>query len=253
MHPQPQARPTFDSITLGGNPVASTADLYQLQQIDRMWEKVRRRLIQIRQACGESDEVSAARGAVAEAEKTLHDWQGQETDAELESQALKKRITDGERRLMSGKVKNPKELEALQASVASLRRQRADVDDKAFEALNKVDEWQAIVVERQATLTRLETAWSDKQQALDADEQKMKRNYAILKKQRETLAATLDAGALQSYERLRKRKGGVAVAKINNGNCGACNVRLPTGVISLARQDDRQVTCPSCGRTLYSG
>lgn len=233
--------------------MASTADLYQLQQIDLMWEKVRRRLIQIRQARGESEEVLAARAAVTEAEETLRDWQGKETDAELESQTLKKRITDGERRLMSGKVKNPKELEALQASVASLKKQRAATDDKAFDALNKVDEWQAILAERQATLTRLETAWADKQQALDADELKMKRNYAILKKQRETLAAALDAGALQSYERLRKRKGGVAVTKINNGNCGACNVRLPTGVISAARQDDRQVTCPSCGRILYQG
>ncbi len=233
--------------------MASTADLYQLQQIDLMWEKVRRRLLQIRQLRGESDQVIAARAAAAKAEEMLRNWQGQETDAELESQALKGRITDGERRLMSGKVKNPKELEALQASVVALRRQRVAVDDKTLEALGKVDEWQAILAERQATLAKLETAWTAKQEALDADEQKMKRNYAILKKQREALAGALDAGALQNYERLRKRKGGVAVAKINNGNCGACNVRLPTGVISSARQDDRQVTCPSCGRILYHG
>ena len=51
-------------------------------------------------------------------------------------------------------------------------------------------------------------------------------------------------------EYLRKRKGGVAVAQVEDGNCGACHVSLPTGTLS-ALHGEARVYCPSCGRILY--
>lgn len=231
--------------------MARTSDLYQLQKTDLMWEKVRRRLLQIRQQLGESDDIKRMSATVTQTESELHQWQGRETDAELESQSLKNRIADTERRLMSGKVHNPKELEALQASIDALRRQRSATDDTTLQALSKVETLQATLTEQQATLAELEAAWKAGQGTLVAEEQKMKRNYLILKKQRTALAKALDSVALQNYEQLRKRKGGVAVTKIDGANCGACHVRLPTGVISATRGQGNQVTCPSCARILY--
>lgn len=231
--------------------MARTSDLYELQKTDLMWEKVRRRLIQIRDELGESDDVKRAAAAVAATEADLHKWQGRETAAELESQSLRERIADSERRLMSGKVSNPKELENLQASIASLHRQRSASEDAALEALSKAEALQKTLAEQKQTLARIEGEWKASQGSLDVEEQRMKRNYVILKKQRDGLAAALEPAALKEYERLRKRKGGVAVVKIDGANCGACHVKLPTGVVSAARTQSGQVTCPSCGRILY--
>ena len=136
--------------------MARTSDLYQLQKTDLMWEKVRRRLLQIRQQLGESDDIKRMSATVAQTEGELHQWQGRETDAELESQSLKSRIADTERRLMSGQVHNPKELEALQASIDALRRQRSATDDTTLEALSNVEALQATLAEQQATLAELD-------------------------------------------------------------------------------------------------
>jgi len=58
---------------------------------------------------------------------------------------------------------------------------------------------------------------------------------------------------LQQYEDMRERKAGVAVASIENEVCSACNVKIPSGVLSTLRsQSERLVTCTSCGRILYA-
>ena len=101
-------------------------------------------------------------------------------------------------------------------------------------------------------MSEIETSWTADQGHLLEEEKKMKRNYLILKKRREAAALAMDAESLTEYERLRKRKGGVAVATIAGENCEACGVKLPTGVISAARSQQGLAICTSCGRILYS-
>lgn len=231
--------------------MAKSDDLYTLQKIDLMTAKVRRRLLQIQELLGETDALRAARAAVAADEEALHHWQGQQRDAELESQSLKKRIADTEKSLMSGAVTNPKELENLQQSLDALQRQRAAVEDKAMESLLQAEETATRLDMQRAALATLEAEWRAGQGELGGEETKMKRNFLILRKQRETAVNALDEETLAEYDRLRKRKGGVAVAAIENGECGACHVQLPTGVISAAHAENGLVYCTSCGRILH--
>ena len=230
--------------------MASPAELYELQKTDTLWEQVRRRLLAIRNRLGESEEVLAARTQVTATDATLHEWHGRQTDAELESRSLKGRIVDTEKRLMDGSVTNPKELEALQASLDALKRQQASVDEKAVEALLQVEELTKSLSEQQARLAELEEAWRSSQSELIEFEEKMKRNYIILKRRREKAAAAMDPDSLANYEHLRKRKAGVAIAEVQDSNCAACHVQLPTGTVS-ALAGNGLVTCPSCGRLLY--
>ncbi len=234
--------------------MATTADLYSLQKIDTTWEKVKRRLVQIRQQLGESEALTGARAQVSSAEAQLHHFRGQQQDAELEAQTLKRRIGETDARLMSGQVRNPKELGALQASLESLRRQQAAAEDRAVEMLDKVDEAARTLAQHEARLAEVEAAWRSAQGGLADEELKMKRNYVVLKKQREAMEQSLGAPVLEQYEQLRKKKGGLAVAAVEGDSCGACHVKLPTGVVSAARAAGwPPVRCPSCGRILFGG
>ncbi len=233
--------------------VATAAELYELQSTDTMWLKVRRRLLQIQEQLGENEELQTARTAAADTDARLHEWHGRQKDADLEFQSLQKRIADTDERLMSGKVTNPKELESLQASVDSLRRHASDVEDKGVEALLEIEALTEQLAADQANLSEIETAWKAGQADLLEEEKKMKRNYLILKKRRESIAQAMDADSLAEYERLRKRKGGVAVTKVAGENCEACGVKLPTGVISAALSQQSLAICTSCGRILFGG
>ncbi|HHW87647.1 MAG TPA: hypothetical protein GX400_15750 [Chloroflexi bacterium] len=230
------------------------ARLYELQKIDANMEKVRRRVAQIRRNLGESDELRAARTAVETTRATVERLHAHQLDAELSGQQLGDRIKASERRLMSGEVHNAKELEALQASIASMKRQRSQVEDDAMATFQQREEAEQQLVEQRVTLAQVEAAWQSTQAALQQEEAKYKRMYAQLKQQRQSVTERLGADALALYAQLAERKAGVAVAAVQNGACSACNVSLPTGIVANARViEGNPVFCPSCGRILFAG
>ena len=229
------------------------AKMYELQKVDLTWEKVRRRLSQIKLMLVESDELRALRQQVAATEADLHRWHAQQTNAELESESLVGRIAASEQRLMGGQVRNPKELEALQANIDGLQRQRSLVDGQGVEALLHVEELTTRFAQEQATLQKSIEKWSAGQSELIEEETKLKRAHAQLKRQRESSATALGEEMLKRYETLRQRKAGVAVALIQQSMCAACHVQVPTGIASSARNPDANpALCPSCGRILYA-
>jgi predicted nucleic acid-binding Zn-ribbon protein len=234
--------------------MSDVARLYELQKIDTTWEKVRRRLVQLRTLLVESEELKARRAAVAELEAATHQWHTSQRNAEMEAQALATKIANAETRLMSGQVRNPKELTSLQESIEALRRQRDGVETTGVEALLQFEETSATLAQARAGLQEVETRWQTNQTELLQEEARLKKLFVQCKKQREALSAALAGPLLQQYEELRQRKAGVAVATLERNLCSACHVQVPTGIVSAARvQFTNLVYCPSCGRILYAG
>jgi len=229
------------------------ARLYELQKIDTHLDKVRRRVAQIRQKLGEPQELLRARAAVDESAVELEQVRARQLDADLNARQLLQRIQESEKRMMSGQVRNAKELEALQSSIESMKRQHSQTDDVALAALQRNEELQQLLAGQQAVLSRLESDWQTQSQALEQEELKYRRMYSQLKQQRQGMTERLDGAALALYSQLQERKAGVAVAAVQNGLCSACNVSLPTGVVSNARiVEGMPVYCPSCGRVLFA-
>lgn len=227
------------------------AKLYELQKIDLAWVKVARRLKALMEQLGESDTVREARAQVSTTEATLHEWRTKQRDAELESKSLAKKISETEARLMSGAVHDHRELENLQNSVESLRRHRSQVDDSAVEAMMYADETETALATQREDLETVEAEWGEGQTELRAEEAKLKHQYVLLKRKRESVAGNMGDKLLNRYETMRKRKAGIAIAPVESGVCGACNVQLPTGVVSGLGSATSLVVCPSCGRYLY--
>lgn len=229
------------------------AKLFELQKLDFNLDKTRKRVGEIRAALGESEAVAAARSAVAASEAEMHRWHAAQKDAELEAQQVSARIQLDEKRLMSGEVRHAKELSALQDNIASMQRQRAAVEERGVEAMLMVEEVNRRLTGERAALDAAETTWRGGQTDLVAEEAKLKRFYAQLKQQREVTAKEIDAASLHTYEQLRIRKNGIAVAPIKGSQCGVCNIQVPTGVISSARsRKDEPTFCTSCGRILFA-
>jgi len=232
--------------------VNDAAKMYELQKVDLTWAKVRKRLLEIQKLLGESEELQQMRSRVAHTESELHDWRGKQRDAELESRSLGERIDGAEKQLMGGSIQSHKELEALQANVESMRRHRTQIDDNAVEAMVSTEGLTGQLEELRRSLAQVEESWLSGQTGLREEETKMKQNYVHLKRKREAFAATMQPALLDRYEQMRKRRGGVAVAPVRSGECSACHVDVPTGVLS-ALQSNREepIVCTSCGRYLF--
>lgn len=231
------------------NPIA---ELYRLQEIDTAWAKIRQRILQLQKFSGGSAQLLKAREEAKVAETELSQTRKEQREAETEANSLVERIRESEEMLMSGQVRNPKELEALQSSVESMRRHKSALDDRGVEAMVKADELGKRFAAQSAALTDQETEWATKQKSIDDELVRRKKEYAYLKNVREEALKTISAKYLEQYEYLRGRKNGIAVAKLEEDSCGACHMQLPVGVVGSVRRNSSLVLCTACGRILYA-
>lgn len=69
--------------------------------------------------------------------------------------------------------------------------------------------------------------------------------------ERDQLAGGIDKEVADRYERVRKARGGVAMARASDETCVVCNVRMRPQRFQEVRQNDAIIPCDSCGRFLY--
>jgi len=96
----------------------------------------------------------------------------------------------------------------------------------------------------------MKKAWSEKKASLEKEQERLVQHARILKAKREQLVATLSPADVAQYESMRKKHGGVAIARLEGRNCGGCGASLPTAVVQKVREE-QAIRCPICGRLLY--
>ncbi len=77
---------------------------------------------------------------------------------------------------------------------------------------------------------------------------------ALLKKlsaERQEVVRELPARIYTAYEKIRAKRGGVAVAEAVDGCCTACHLTLRPQFYQDLRNGDQVMFCESCGRILY--
>lgn len=74
---------------------------------------------------------------------------------------------------------------------------------------------------------------------------------ARLTEERRSLAAQIDRGVLDLYERARKKRQGTGIADATGGRCSACQISLRPQLFQDLKRGEKVLTCESCGRILY--
>lgn len=235
--------------------MSTVADLWAVQVTDLAAEAVRQRLAELEKQLVEPEDLKASRAEVAEATTELARWRDRQRSVDTESRDLAQRIQAAERDLMSGRVRNPKELAGMEANVEALRRHRAALDDQLLEALLEVEHWQETLERRQKRLAEQESAWRAEQDTLLQERESSLAELKSLGARLQRQWAALASADQELYRNLRSRKGGRALALLRGDTCGGCGMVLATGMIQQTRnaeQDGERVFCPSCGRLLHS-
>ena len=235
-----------------GIDVNAKVALLKMHEIDSQYDKVRRRLLLLTKAAESSTELDALREEVDSIDQDLHNTRNEQQDLELESRSLTDKIRESEKNLMSGELHNPRELEALQASIDAMKVHRTDLENESVERLVKVDSLQVTLEEKQASLAKVKVAWTNRKTAIETEIDQRKKEYVYLRKAREQVAESLSSENLELYEHLRRRKNGVAVAQLEDEMCGACHTQVAVGILNNIRYRDELLSCPSCGRILLT-
>jgi len=223
--------------------------LYQLQEVDLEIESNERALSQIASQLGESQAVVGTQNQLELEQQRLGELMRKQRSAEWEIEDFVTKLTAAEETLFSGRIKNPKELTNLQHEVDTLKARRDQLEDKALEIMDQVEQSEASVATISNQLETLKAEWRRQQQQLSDELERLKAILSDLRHKRQLLSDEIDPQAIEFYQELRKEKG-TAVARVEQGICRGCRISLPTTELQRARSDNL-VQCSSCGRILF--
>lgn len=232
--------------------MTTAAELFALQEVDLALDKDLARLSEIEANLVETEELLAAREKVAERKAVVDEFKTRQRDLEWSVEEIRTKATEIETKLYAGTVKNPKELQDLDADLRSLKTETRHREDTLLALLVEEDEVETALREAEAECAEIEAEWKSSQEAMFLEKARIEPEVAVLQEKRDAELVGKDRAALGLYNLLRERRAGVAVAAVERGACQGCRISLPTNVLSKVRSGVGLVQCVSCERILMA-
>jgi predicted nucleic acid-binding Zn-ribbon protein len=224
--------------------------LLQLQRLDDDIARLTRQVQQADSALADRTQERAAAYAIQQAEGTLQARQREQRDREFELASVETRIKEHEQRLYSGKG-SPRDLQALQQDIEHDRQRRGTLEEEALGAMDATEAARKELDRIKRAAERVLGQAAGRHQQLGGERAQLQADLERLTARRAQLAASVGAGPLAQYERLRQRMpDGVAVAQVVQGRCEGCRTTLPSAEVQRARRAPGIEVCSVCGRIL---
>ena len=225
--------------------------LYKLQQLDSQMARIRRTEAALDTGAAATQSAAEGRDAAEQKRTALHHLQGELKDRELKLKSVEEKRKTYHDRLYKGNVTNAKELANMEKEIAALGRQRSDLDEGVLELMDQVERAQADLTVAEEQAREADTHRSDTVAAFRTRHEALELEMTDLSRRRAEAAAQIeDKTLLKRYEDIRAKFGGVGIAKIEDGSCGACRMSLPSALIKSVKDYAELQKCENCGRML---
>lgn len=231
--------------------MSQVAELVALQEIDAESAAARAALADVEARLQGDAELDEARRQLIQAEAERATIVATQRRLEDEVERLNDRIAPEEKRLYDGSVRNPKELTGIQHELELLKAARERQEDALVEVLDQAETASRQRSEAQGAVARLEERWSRTQEELRLEARRLGDAIARIDQRREAQAARIPPRLLVTYEDLRRRKGGTAVARIKGNTCSGCRITIPDALRSRVLAGETVAQCPNCERIFH--
>lgn len=204
----------------------------QLNELDRRRTDLERRL----------SEVETLRAALTQEQEKL----------EEHVQALVTRVATIDARLRAGAAGSFRDQQAMAVETESLDRQRREAEDQELEIMEQLEPVEAELAAGREELQQVDLEWAEVSAAAGDTTASMEAERQVVVAERAPLAASLPLALAASYERLRSKLGGIGAAKLVDGVCSGCHLRLPSRERDLVVHSPSGTIfyCDQCGRIL---
>ncbi len=223
--------------------------LWLLQDIDRKLNILNDKLKEIPQRVQDLNKKLAGKQQEFESSKQgLTEHKKQYKLAEVELRAAEEKLATYSAQLYSAKTNE--QYKAFLKEIENQKRLKSEIEDKMIVLMEKMDELETKlkVMEKEVTKEQAET--QAKLNALEAERKELESAITEQEKQRQELLQSLPPDLLRRYERIRKSKGGVAIATTEQGRCNGCLSPIPPQRLLEIEREDKLYLCETCGRIL---
>jgi len=233
--------------------VSDLASLLTLQRVDTAIDQGRHRRSHLPEAAtakSARDALRAAEAKLASITATMVAEEAEQSTHERRIEEYNARIVEIDRRTKIVSV--PKELQALSTERDGLVARRGEAEDHELEVMERIESLTAEIDALEVILADARTADDAATVALAEAQVAVDAELARLAEERVAAVGQVPAALLVTYESMRPKLGGVAVAELEHGHCTGCRLQLPASEIDRIKHQaaDEIVTCEQCGRIL---
>lgn len=171
-------------------------------------------------------------------------------ELENQNQAIDAKAKKDSDLLYGGKVVNPREVDALEKDIQSLKLRKSQNEDRMLELMDRLPPLEA-------ASKAAESIFREKKKALDAwkvraaeEKTQLETRYRALGAKRPELVKVINPSLLARYEAIRAKYQTGMSEVLKTNTCNECGTRVPEKTLDTLKNDGIG-TCESCHRLLY--
>lgn len=185
-----------------------------------------------------------------ERQQRLNTNQKERREMEGEIQLIRQKITKHKDQLYQ--VKTNEQYRAMLKEIEGEEENIRTIEDRILEKMIESEDLQKQVKEAAGRLEAEKARVAAEKARLEAAAKAATEQRDRSARERQELAAGLNKDVLVHYERVRKGRGGMALAEVRQGKCMGCNVLLRPQLYYDVRAGEGLYECENCARILYS-
>lgn len=125
------------------------------------------------------------------------------------------------------------------------------IETEQLELMEVADGLRTKLEEARAVLDKSKSVVAEDLDSIAKRGKQLEQEVAETRELREKAAQEIDEELLSLYDRLLKKKNGVAISQVQNGQCGGCHVKLIPATLIKVNGENEVTQCENCGRILY--
>ena len=176
----------------------------------------------------------------------------QEQKLDDEAKSLREKAKAVDKKMYSGEISSPKELQSMQADIDQMLKRSESLDTTELELMEQREPIDASLVELDARRAALMEESESVRAALATAEREIAAEAAVERAAREGIAVEIDGGLLADYERVRAHNGGAGAARLVGSTCQGCHLTIPATEVALIKKapEGSISHCDNCGAIL---
>jgi hypothetical protein len=199
-------------------------------------------------------QISATEAKLAQLDAQLNTLKEQRTSHQMERDRLQleadeeqERINNYEKRIRE--LSHTREYQALAREVSVSKKARADAEESALAAMEKIEAIEAEINKLVESRSGVAAELEQQRHAYASIRAKNEAEMGPLQNERSSYAKSIDSKILMRYNAIRTRQVNAVVFAAAE-TCSGCNRKLPPQLFNQVLRDASLITCPSCKRIL---
>ena len=185
--------------------------------------------------------LESERTQLAETQRYYNDQKSQLETEESSATGAKSKLSQ---------AKNSKEYVAAQREMEQTRESVQTREQEIAKLVDAVAAKEKVLAERASDMEELRKTIEKDEAAAKDRMTDLEKQIAVIKVDRDKIAAGVRPDVLKRYGAIRMRRG-MAVSMVRNGTCLGCNMNVPPQLYNILQRGNTFEYCPYCHRIIY--